>query len=237
MHSPAHTRLPALPGVARSGVKASPHLTSSMPHPSAPMSLLLHRRGDSSAQGGPREEPRPAVKSRPHPHSSSLESFWEERSRRRGRENSLGHISSALFSPLRYYNCVSFPGCLARGTQTQGPSRMKTFEEFPMTLTTYKASVVSGVGCACTPQIRVAKLSLPRGTIRDSRVQQGKPAQERVPTAPRNFKHRLCLGHVGVYVPLQCHRLSTAFSCNLTHTGSPLHTAEKPRGLVGLLLD
>nr|XP_055158102.1 vascular endothelial growth factor receptor 3 isoform X1 [Nyctereutes procyonoides] len=41
----------------------------------------------------------------------------------------------------RYYNCVSFPGCLARGTQTQGPSRMKTFEEFPMTLTTYKASV------------------------------------------------------------------------------------------------
>lgn len=41
----------------------------------------------------------------------------------------------------RYYNCVSFPGCLARGTQTQGSSRMKTFEEFPMTLTTYKASV------------------------------------------------------------------------------------------------
>ncbi|XP_021098280.1 vascular endothelial growth factor receptor 3 isoform X2 [Heterocephalus glaber] len=41
----------------------------------------------------------------------------------------------------RYYNCVSFPGCLARGTQTQGPSRMKTFEEFPMTPTTYKAPV------------------------------------------------------------------------------------------------
>uniref|UniRef100_A0A452VKD4 Vascular endothelial growth factor receptor 3 n=1 Tax=Ursus maritimus TaxID=29073 RepID=A0A452VKD4_URSMA len=41
----------------------------------------------------------------------------------------------------RYYNCVSFPGCLARGTQTQGSSRMKTFEEFPMTPTTYKASV------------------------------------------------------------------------------------------------
>ncbi|KAM5217470.1 vascular endothelial growth factor receptor 3 isoform 6-T6 [Hipposideros larvatus] len=38
----------------------------------------------------------------------------------------------------RYYNCVSFPGYLARGTQ--GPSRMKTFEEFPMTPTTYKAS-------------------------------------------------------------------------------------------------
>ncbi|XP_055286716.1 vascular endothelial growth factor receptor 3 isoform X2 [Moschus berezovskii] len=43
----------------------------------------------------------------------------------------------------RYYNCVSFPGCLARGTQTQGSSRMKTFEEFPMTPTTYKAIVDS----------------------------------------------------------------------------------------------
>ncbi|XP_066128520.1 vascular endothelial growth factor receptor 3 isoform X1 [Saccopteryx bilineata] len=41
----------------------------------------------------------------------------------------------------RYYNCVSLPGSLARGTQAQSPSRMKTFEEFPMTLTTYKASV------------------------------------------------------------------------------------------------
>ncbi|XP_069849955.1 vascular endothelial growth factor receptor 3 isoform X1 [Dipodomys merriami] len=41
----------------------------------------------------------------------------------------------------RYYNCVSFPGCLARGAQTEGSSRMKTFEEFPMTPTTYKASV------------------------------------------------------------------------------------------------
>ncbi|XP_075398869.1 vascular endothelial growth factor receptor 3 [Tenrec ecaudatus] len=40
----------------------------------------------------------------------------------------------------RYYNCVSFPGCLGRGSQTQGSSRMKTFEEFPMTPTTYKAS-------------------------------------------------------------------------------------------------
>ncbi|XP_021490558.2 vascular endothelial growth factor receptor 3 isoform X1 [Meriones unguiculatus] len=41
----------------------------------------------------------------------------------------------------RYYNCVSFPGCLTRGTQTPGSSRMKTFEEFPMIPTTYKASV------------------------------------------------------------------------------------------------
>lgn len=55
-------------------------------------------------------------------------------------------LSSALSvpTPARYYNCVSFPGCLARGTQ--GPSRMKTFEEFPMTPTNYKASVVSGRG-------------------------------------------------------------------------------------------
>ncbi|KAI6048731.1 vascular endothelial growth factor receptor 3 [Marmota monax] len=41
----------------------------------------------------------------------------------------------------RYYNFVSFPGYLARGTQTQGAPKMKTFEEFPMTPTTYKASV------------------------------------------------------------------------------------------------
>ncbi|CAK6445127.1 unnamed protein product [Pipistrellus nathusii] len=39
----------------------------------------------------------------------------------------------------RYYNCVPFPGSLAKGTQ--GSARMKTFEEFPMTPTTYKASV------------------------------------------------------------------------------------------------
>lgn len=58
---------------------------------------------------------------------------------------------STLFSPCRYYNCVSFPGCLPRGTQSQGPSRMKTFEEFPMTPTTYKASVVSGVVDLCAP--------------------------------------------------------------------------------------
>lgn len=49
----------------------------------------------------------------------------------------------AVFSH-RYYNCVPFPGSLARGTQ--GSSRTKTFEEFPMTPTTYKASVVSVSG-------------------------------------------------------------------------------------------
>lgn len=68
---------------------------------------------------------------------------------------SLGWVSSAppVF-PHRYYNCVSFPSCLARGTQ--GPSRMKTFEEFPMTPTTYKASVVSGRGL-CTPALCAAR--------------------------------------------------------------------------------
>lgn len=62
------------------------------------------------------------------------------------------HFFSSLFSAHRYYNCVSFPGCLARGTQTQGSSRMKTFEEFPMTPTTYKASVVSGAGGPVYPR-------------------------------------------------------------------------------------
>ncbi|KAM9129699.1 vascular endothelial growth factor receptor 3 isoform 1-T1 [Pangshura tecta] len=38
----------------------------------------------------------------------------------------------------RYYNCVSFPGCLTGGNQIRCPSRIKTFEEFPMTHTTYK---------------------------------------------------------------------------------------------------
>ncbi|XP_034258509.1 vascular endothelial growth factor receptor 3 isoform X1 [Pantherophis guttatus] len=39
----------------------------------------------------------------------------------------------------RYYNCVSFPGCLTGGNQIRCPSRLKTFEEFPMTQTMYKA--------------------------------------------------------------------------------------------------
>ncbi|XP_048347048.1 vascular endothelial growth factor receptor 3 isoform X1 [Sphaerodactylus townsendi] len=39
----------------------------------------------------------------------------------------------------RYYNCVSFPGCLTGGNQIRCPSRIKTFEEFPMTQTMYKA--------------------------------------------------------------------------------------------------
>ncbi|XP_073211461.1 vascular endothelial growth factor receptor 3 isoform X3 [Lepidochelys kempii] len=38
----------------------------------------------------------------------------------------------------RYYNCVSFPGCLTGGNQIRCPSRIKTFEEFPMTHTMYK---------------------------------------------------------------------------------------------------
>ncbi|XP_037673612.1 vascular endothelial growth factor receptor 3 isoform X2 [Choloepus didactylus] len=52
------------------------------------------------------------------------------------------HSLAARSAPPRgpgYYNCVSFPGCLARGVQAQGSSRMTTFEEFPMTPTTYKA--------------------------------------------------------------------------------------------------
>lgn len=86
----------------------------------------------------------------PHP------PHWREVQNERWKELSgrvLECVSQHLtFSPHRYYNCVSFPGCLARGTQTQGPFRMKTFEEFPMTLTTYKASVVSGVGAPVHPR-------------------------------------------------------------------------------------
>ncbi|XP_020854258.1 vascular endothelial growth factor receptor 3 [Phascolarctos cinereus] len=39
----------------------------------------------------------------------------------------------------RYYNCVSFPSCLTGGNQIRCPSRIKTFEEFPMTHTSSKA--------------------------------------------------------------------------------------------------
>lgn len=45
----------------------------------------------------------------------------------------------------RYYNCVSFPGCLTGGNQIRCPSRIKTFEEFPMTHTMYKAHPVSSI--------------------------------------------------------------------------------------------
>ncbi|XP_063784597.1 vascular endothelial growth factor receptor 3 isoform X2 [Pseudophryne corroboree] len=39
---------------------------------------------------------------------------------------------------VRYYNCVSFPGCFTGGNQIHCPSRLKTFEEFPMTNVTHK---------------------------------------------------------------------------------------------------
>lgn len=51
-----------------------------------------------------------------------------------------------LYAPVgRYYNCVSFPGCLTGGNQIRCPSRIKTFEEFPMTHTMYKAHPVSSI--------------------------------------------------------------------------------------------
>ncbi|XP_069055619.1 vascular endothelial growth factor receptor 3 isoform X1 [Pleurodeles waltl] len=40
---------------------------------------------------------------------------------------------------VRYYNCVSFPGCFTGGNQIRCPSRVKTFEEFPMTQIPYKS--------------------------------------------------------------------------------------------------
>ncbi|XP_044137054.1 vascular endothelial growth factor receptor 3 isoform X1 [Bufo gargarizans] len=39
---------------------------------------------------------------------------------------------------VRYYNCVSFPGCFTGGNQIRCPSRLKTFEEFPMTNVMHK---------------------------------------------------------------------------------------------------
>ncbi|XP_069510189.1 vascular endothelial growth factor receptor 3 isoform X4 [Ambystoma mexicanum] len=39
---------------------------------------------------------------------------------------------------VRYYNCVSFPGCFTGGNQIRCPSRVKTFEEIPMTHIPYK---------------------------------------------------------------------------------------------------
>lgn len=39
---------------------------------------------------------------------------------------------------VRYYNCVSFPGCFTGGNQIRCPSRLKTFEEFPMTHMAHK---------------------------------------------------------------------------------------------------
>lgn len=68
-----------------------------------------------------------------------------ERSSLRGKGDSELVHQNLLCPPHRYYNCVSFPGCLTRGIQTPGSSRMKTFEEFPMTPTAYKASVVRKV--------------------------------------------------------------------------------------------
>ncbi|XP_018107492.1 vascular endothelial growth factor receptor 3 isoform X1 [Xenopus laevis] len=40
---------------------------------------------------------------------------------------------------VRYYNCVSFPGCFTGGNQIRCPSQLKTFEEFPMTSMAYKS--------------------------------------------------------------------------------------------------
>ncbi|XP_053319585.1 vascular endothelial growth factor receptor 3 isoform X2 [Spea bombifrons] len=39
---------------------------------------------------------------------------------------------------VRYYNCVSFPGCFTGGNQIRCPSRLKTFEEFSMAHVSYK---------------------------------------------------------------------------------------------------
>lgn len=110
--------------------------------------------GSRGKTRGPGEPSRPAPGILPERRGVQKER-WRERS-----GGVLDGTSQHLpFPPHRYYNCVSFPGCLARGTQTQGSSRMKTFEEFPMTPTTYKAIVVSGVsGPVPLPQVRATGL-------------------------------------------------------------------------------
>lgn len=155
-----------------------------------------------------------------------------------GRDGADGEVERAFwatflqhspFYPHRYYNCVSFPGCPARGTQTQGSSRMKMFEEFPMTPTTYKASVVSGadgplhptsgwLGSVCWEEVSATPEAGRRKSLRKGRrlsLEMSTPL--------------LHLGHVGVCMPLRCHHLSATSPCALlTHTGSPLTQHRNP---------
>ena len=175
------------------------------------------------AAGGTRGRPSPA----PHPGPILSSQDWVLL----GRHGADGEVERAfwgtflqhsLLSPHRYYNCVSFPGCLARGTQTQGSSRMKTFEEFPMTPTTYKASVVSGASGPGHPRsgwlVSVCWEKVP-GTPEAGR---GKSLRKGCRLSFEMSSPLLHLRHVGVCVPLRCHHPAAAPHCALiTHTGSP----------------
>ncbi|KAF6081174.1 fms related receptor tyrosine kinase 4 [Phyllostomus discolor] len=108
-------------------------------------SELVEMLGDLLLSGGPQEEEEEVHEA---PCSLSLEegSFWQASTTALHTVKAEAAEEASWPTPLqhsvaaRYYNCVAFPGSLARGAQTQGASRMKTFEEFPMTPTTYKAS-------------------------------------------------------------------------------------------------
>lgn len=134
--------------------------------------FLLHRRRDTAGKGVPLgRDATEGLPLKPHDghqrtnirgdqHSNpDLGSFPGGERERAFREH-LGTFSQHLpFHPNRYYNCVSFPGCLAGGVQAQGPSGVKTFEEFPMMPTAYKASGVRkgyGEGRGCMLQGRGA---------------------------------------------------------------------------------
>lgn len=136
----------------------------------------------------------------------------------------LAWLSSALsvLTPARYYNCVSFPGCLARGTQ--GPSRMKTFEEFPMTPTNYKASAVSGRGFRTQDQGLWA-LSAGRQMVGTS---QARDRNQLSKGRHLSLEIQLCLSTSGP--GCSCHAsVSAAFSCALlTHTAPALSLPATP---------
>lgn len=123
-------------------------------------------------------------------------------------------LFSTFFSLHRYYNCVSFPGSLARGIQTQGPSRMKTFEEFPMTPTTYKASVVSGRGCA--PQIRASGLSVGRQTAGTPEASSRNQLRKGSPPSPEMSRLRLSMLGAGCSLHATISQLLLPVSSSLT---------------------
>lgn len=247
-HTDAHTR----PGAHRpggglhrgtpSGVKAPPHLTSPMPHPGWVCSTHLPHpslEALSSCTGEETSRHRGAkqwMAAAPPPPGGTQTSTQTQvpYSQPRpgvllGGEGAEGEVEraffSTLFSPHRYYNCVSFPGCLARGTQTQGSSRMKTFEEFPMTPTTYKASVVSGELGLCTPGQafsagrRYQDLPRPAGETSSGR---GAALKCQVQIARRAWW--------GLCAPVMPPSLSCFPPCPPHTPRSPLHTAEKPNG-------
>nr|XP_033782894.1 vascular endothelial growth factor receptor 3 isoform X2 [Geotrypetes seraphini] len=80
---------------------------------------------------------------------------------------------------VRYYNCVSFPGCFTGGNQIRCPSRVKTFEEFPMTCTSYKShpdnQTDSGMVLASEEFERIEKRHRTEGGVRKGSSRNTEP--------------------------------------------------------------